>query len=110
MHRFDFPVIRRELLQGAKPHERLIVPDRPKANIRRLQPSEVQRMGAARCRFSSGPGQMDVEEIEHSRVAEDALENSHHTRSCYARTDSAIHRKYAAEPVRMGSAIISGVS
>lgn len=68
----------REPFQAAEPQKSLIIPDRPKADIGRLQPSEVQGMSATRSRLCSGAGEVDMKEIDHARVTEVALDNSHH--------------------------------
>ncbi len=71
-------MIGRESLQRADPQERSIVPDRPKADVGRLQLGEVQGVRAARRRFRPGTGQMDLQEIDHARVAKVALDDPHH--------------------------------
>ena len=71
-------MIGREPLQRADSQERFIVPDCPKADVGGLQPSEVQGVRAARCRFRAGTGQMDMQEIDHARVTEVALDDPHH--------------------------------
>ena len=79
MHRLDLTMIGREPLQRTDPQERLVVPDRPKADVGRLQPVEVQGVCATRSRLRPGAGQMDVKKLDHARVAEVALDDSHHT-------------------------------
>jgi hypothetical protein len=82
MHRFDLTVICRQSLQRSEPQERfIIIPDRPKADVERLQPGDVQGMRAARRRFRPGTGQVDAQEIGHARIAEVALDNPHHVAS-----------------------------
>src|ERR1700675_1553583 len=68
----------REALQRADSQERFIVPDGPKADVGGLQPSEVQGVRAARGRFRAGASQMDMQEIDHARVTEVALDYPHH--------------------------------
>jgi len=61
MHRFDFTMIGGEPLQAAESQKRLIVPDRPKTDVGRLQSSGVQGVGASRRRFRPRPGQMNIQ-------------------------------------------------
>src|ERR1700732_3812926 len=63
MRRLDLTMIGRESLQRADPQERFVVPDRPKADVGRVQPGEVQGVRAARRRFRPGTGQKDTQEI-----------------------------------------------
>ena len=78
MHRLDLTIIGRESFQRADSRERFVVPDRPKADVGRLQPGKVQGVRAARRRFRPGTGQMDMQEIDHARVAQVALDDPHH--------------------------------
>jgi hypothetical protein len=77
MHRLDLTMIGREPLQRTDPQERLVVPYRPKADVGRLQPVEVQGVCATRSRLRPGAGQMDVKKLDHALVAEVALDDSH---------------------------------
>lgn len=71
-------MIGREPLQRADSQERFIVPDCPKADVRGLQPGEVQGVRAARRRFRPGTGQMDMQQIDHARVTEVTLDDPQH--------------------------------
>ena len=71
-------MIGREPLERAHPQKRFIVPDCSKADVGRLQPNEVQGVRAARRRFRARIGQMDLQKIDHTRVAEVTLDNPRH--------------------------------
>jgi hypothetical protein len=78
IHGLDLTMIGRESFQRADPQERFIVPDRPKADVGRLQPGEIQRVRATRGRFGPGTGQMGMQEIDNARVAQAAFDDPHH--------------------------------
>jgi len=78
IHRFNFSVAGREPLQSAHAQEGGSVPNRPKANIGRLQASEVQSMIATGRSFGSGAGQMCMQKFEHAGIGEVAVCDSDH--------------------------------
>src|SRR3981189_3615967 len=70
MHRLDFCVIGRKPLERADTQERFAGPQRPEADIWRLQPGQVQGVCATRRRLGSRGVEMESEQINNARVAE----------------------------------------
>ena len=78
MHGFNFTMIGRESFQGTEAQKRVPVPDRPEADVGRLQPTYVQGMCATGSRLCPRARQVDLQEIEDAWVAKVPWDNSHH--------------------------------
>jgi hypothetical protein len=71
-------MIDRQLLQRADTQKLVIVPDRPKADVGRFQPNEVQRMRTSRRGLRPRASEMTVHEIDHARISQVTLDDAQH--------------------------------
>src|SRR5262249_6676100 len=78
VHRLDLAMIHRQLLERADAQEVVIVPHRPKADVWRLQPSEVQGVRTSRRGLRPSAGEMTVQEIDHARIAQVTWDDTQH--------------------------------